>query len=240
MDVNLEVFTGPLDLLLRLIRRKEINIYDIPIAQVAEDYIAALAGAPPDMGEISEFLVLAATLLEIKSSMLLPRRQQEPDEDPRGALVERLLAYEEAQEMAKALAALAPAGELYPCRGEPGLLAALSEGGAERQPPELVPLAELAELFGKLMKLQDGRIDRVRAGYGEMPREAYSVTEKVALILDALVERGRLSLFSLFAACRARGEQVATFLAVLELARRGLAVAMQGAAFADVEVRQCP
>ena len=239
MDVNLEVFSGPLDLLLRLIRRKEINIYDIPIAQVAEDYIEALRGVTPDMGEMSEFLVLAATLLEIKSNMLLPRPAEDAEEDPREALARRLLAYEEAQALAKALAELAPAGDVYSSSGEPELLYYLSAKAAHQPVMDLVPLSQLSELFDRVMKLKEGRLDKVRADYGQMPREQYTVGGKVTFILDALRERGKISLFSLFGLCRARRELVVTFLAILELMRRGLVMAIQNRAFSDVEVTQC-
>ena len=239
MDVNLEVYSGPLDLLLKLIRRKEINIYDIPIAQVAEEYLEEIKGVTPDMGEMSEFLVLAATLLEIKSNMLLPRYEEEAEEDPREALVQRLLAYEEAQEFAKILSGIAPIGDVYSCVGEPELLSAFSSKIDCQPVMDLISLEQLSDVFGKVMKLQEGRIDTVRAGYGQMPRERFTVTSKIVHILDTLEEKGRLNLFSLFEICSARLELVVTFLAILELMRRGLIKAVQTRAFCDVEVLPC-
>lgn len=253
LEVRLEAFSGPLDLLLRLIRRKEINIYDIPVAQVAEDYMAhlgALAGAAPDMGEMSEFLVLASTLLEIKSAMLLPRRAEEPEEDPRDSLVRRLLAYEEAQALAEMLKGLAPPGDAYTRAGERelwGALARRAEDSGDSPAPavspgalgSLLPFSELAELFDRLVKLQEGRTDKVRAGFGQLPRDEFTVAEKISLIMAALRERGRASLFDLLAECRGKREMVVTFLALLELVRRGAASAEQRGAFADVEVTPC-
>ena len=239
MEVNLEVFSGPLDLLLRLIRRKEINIYDIPIAQVAEEYLEEIKGITPDMGEMSEFLVLAATLLEIKSNMLLPRYEDEYEEDPREALVQQLLAYEEAQEFAKILSSITPLGEVYSCIGEPELLSVFSSNIDNQPVMDLISLEHLSDVFGRVMKLKEGRIDTVRAGYGQMPRERFTVTGKIVHILDALKEKGRISLFSLFETGKTRLELVVIFLAVLELMRRGLVTAVQTRAFSDVEVLPC-
>ena len=240
MEVNLEVYSGPLDMLLKLIRRKEINIYDIPIAQVAEEYLEEIEGITPDMGEMSEFLVLAATLLEIKSSMLLPRHEEEEEEDPREALVQQLLAYEQAQEYAKILASIAPSGDVFSCIGEPELLSSFSSRIENQPVMDLISLEQLSDIFGKVMKLKEGRIDTVRAGYGQMPRERFTVTGKIVHILDTLKEKGRISLFSLFEICQARLELVVTFLAILELMRRGLVIAVQTRAFSDVEVLPCP
>ena len=239
MEVNLEVYSGPLDMLLKLIRRKEINIYDIAIAQVAEEYLEEIKGITPDMGEISEFLVLAATLLEIKSNMLLPRYEEEAEEDPREALVQQLLAYEEAQGFAKILAGLTPSGHVYSCVGEPELLGTFSLKADVQPVMDLISLEQLSDVFSKVMNLKISKIDTVRAGYGQMPRERFTVTSKILFILDVLKEKGRVSLFSLFEVCGAKSELVVTFLAILELVRRGLARTVQTRAFCDVEVLPC-
>ena len=241
MEVNLEVFSGPLDLLLTLIRRREINIYDIPIAAVTEEYLEEIKRITPDMGEMSEFLVLASTLLEIKSNMLLPRSKNDEDEvDPREALVRKLIAYEEAQELARILSTLTPVGEAYSGGGEPDVIEFYSSKMDSQPVMDLFSLSQLAELFGKVMKLKEGRIDTVRAGYGQMSRDKYTVTEKIGHILENLEKQGKISLFSLFNACRAKRELVVTFLAVLEMMRRGLIRAIQSKSFEDVEVLPCP
>ena len=111
--VHLANFEGPLDLLLHLIRREEMNIYDIPIARITEQYLAAIQDlADLDLDRASEFLVMAATLLRIKSQMLLPKPPrliadeegaEEPEEDPREALVRQLVAYSRFKEAAELL-----------------------------------------------------------------------------------------------------------------------------------------
>jgi segregation and condensation protein A len=243
MDVKLESYEGPLDLLLRLIQRNEIDIYDIPIAFITAEYLAAIATLPADMEQISEFLVMAATLLEIKSKMLLPRfkaENDEPEEDPREALARQLLAYQQAQELAGRLGELTPAGARMTGAGDRDALLLLSDGAHYQPVMDLVSIPMLEEIFADIMRRQSDKIDTVRAGYGEMPREKYSVTEKVSFIKKMLQEQKRLSLSSLFLRCASRREMIVTFLALLEMIRRGLILARQAQAFADVEVLSCP
>ena len=242
MEVKLEAFEGPLDLLLQLIRRSQIDIYDIPIARVTAEYLETIANLPPDMGEMSEFLVMAATLLEIKSKMLLPRPkiEGEPVEDPREALARRLLVYQQTQVIAAKLGGLNPIGEWLTGSGERELLEQLA-GDISGQPVmDLVSLPQLADIFENIMRRCAGRIDTVRAGYGEMPRERFTVPEKVKYIIKTLQNRGRLSLSSLFLRCHSKGEMIVTFLALLEMVRCGMINAVQPNAFGDVEVSPCP
>jgi segregation and condensation protein A len=239
MEVKLEKYEGPLDLLLRLIQRAEINIYDIPISQITDEYMAVIATLPPDMEQMSEFLVMAATLLEIKSKMLLPRpkiESDEPLEDPREALTRQLLAYKQAQELAEKLNSLTPTGERVTNTGDKEVLQTLSE--ADRQSPteELLPLPQLTELFADIMRRAAEKIDTVRAGYGEMQREKFTVTQKVSHMRKILQQKGRLSLSSLFTECGSRHEMIVTFLALLEMIRRGMACAVQSKNFGDIDL----
>jgi segregation and condensation protein A len=241
MEFTLDAFQGPLDLLLQLIRRSEIDIHDIPISQITTEYMEVVASLPPDMEQMSEFLVMAATLLEIKSRMLLPRPKMddEPQEDPREALARQLLAYEQAQKLAAQLGELTPVGERLMGAGDPAVWENLA-GSMDYQPVmDLVSIPQLGEIFADIMRRAANKIDTVRAGYGEMPKEKFSVTEKVAFIGQALREKKRLSLLKLFSQCRSRQEMIVTFLALLEMLRRGLATARQDIAFADVEVASC-
>jgi len=242
MEIKLENFHGPFDLLLKLIRRSEIDIHDIPMARVTEEYLEAIASFPPDMEEMSEFLVMAATLLEIKSKMLLPgiKNEDEIEEDPREALARRLLAYEQAQALAKQIERLTPIGLSLPGMGEKELLSALSDGAASQPVMDTVSLSYLAKIFSDVMNRSIERIDHVRAGYGEMPRERFTVSDKVEHIVNALREKGKLWLSALFFGCRSKSEMVVTFLALLEMVRRGMIFASQPKAFGDVEVMPCP
>jgi segregation and condensation protein A len=239
MDVNLDNFQGPLDLLLSLIRRGEMDIYDIPIARLTEEYLAAIASMPPEMDELSQFLVMAATLLEIKSRMLLPRAQMdgEPEEDPREALTRQLLAYAQAQEIAEKIGSIEPQLR-YAAPGQPVLLAQLTrEGQLEGQPVmDLISLSTLADIFSDVLKRVEARVDTVRGGFGQMARDNFTVAEKVLAISEILVRQGRTGLVALFEACRSRIEMVVTFLAVLEMTRRGQVLIKQANSFEDVEI----
>ncbi|MCL2841127.1 MAG: segregation/condensation protein A [Defluviitaleaceae bacterium] len=242
LDVKLEAYEGPLDLLLTLIRRSEIDIYDIPIAQVTAEYLDVISNFPPNMSEMSEFLVMAATLLEIKSKMLLPRPKMEgesPEEDPRDALARQLLAYQQAQTIAEQLQNLTPIGERLLGAGDKALLKIFHESQNNQPIVDLISLSHLAEIFADVMNRQEDKIDKVRAGYGEMPREVFTVANKVEYITKLLNTVGHLSLKSLFYECRTRREMVVTFLAMLELVRRGKIHTNQQTPFEDVEVRPC-
>ncbi|MCL1884966.1 MAG: segregation/condensation protein A [Defluviitaleaceae bacterium] len=242
MDVKLEAFEGPLDLLLRLIQRSEIDIYDIPITQITAEYLKVVATLPPDMEQMSEFLLMAATLLEIKSKMLLPRpktESDEPEEDPREALTRQLIAYKQAQELAIQLNALTPEGERLMGAGDKDALSQISESINYKPVMDLVPIPKLEEIFLDIMRRAADKIDTVRAGYGEMPKERFTVTEKVSFIRSTLKKTGRLRLSTLFSDCVSRREMIVTFLALLEMVRRGLVSATQNSAFEDVELCIC-
>jgi segregation and condensation protein A len=243
MNFKLDAFEGPLDLLLQLIRRSEIDIHDIPISQITTEYMEVVATLPPDMEQMSEFLVMAATLLEIKSKMLLPRPKtdgDEPEEDPREALARQLLAYEQMQELAAQLNELAPMGERLMGAGDSDAMEKLQSSTDYQPVMDLISIPQLSDIFADIMRRAADKIDTVRAGYGETPKEKFSVAEKVISMGKALKENGRLSLLSLFSNCNSRHEMIVTFLALLEMIRRGVAQARQERNFEDVEVVPCP
>jgi segregation and condensation protein A len=234
-DVKLPAYEGPLDLLLRLIEKNEIDIYNIPIALLAAQYIDEIKGR--DMEQMSEFLVMAATLLEIKSRMLLPKPPApvgEQEEDPRDALVRKLIEYQHCQTLASKLQGIAP-GERLIRDGEAALLQSFSK----HHPEDIlngVPLDALFAVFTDVMLRRESRRDEVRGGYGDVPREKYTIAEKAAYILNALRNRAGLGLRELFEECETRGEMVVTFLALLELIRQGRAAISQEHAFEDITI----
>jgi len=232
MEVKLAVYAGPLDLLLRLIARNEMDIFDIPIAELTEQYLHEIKDSH-QMDNLSEFLVMAATLLEIKSQMLLPKPKpvdEIDDVDPREALVQRLLAYQLAQRLAQQLHSLTPPGDKLTGTGELWLAQE-----AEDAPSVLegVSVGDLLEAFTEMMRRRESRTDTQRAGYGQMPRERFTVTEKIAYIRHMLKE-GRVRLSALLIECKTRGEMITTFLALLEMIRRGMLKAHQDMDFADI------
>lgn len=241
MEVNLESYQGPLDLLLKLIRQHQIDIYDIPISTLTAEYIAAIEKLPPNMDELSEFLVMAATLLEIKSRMLLPRPKTEnPEtetEDPRAALVEKLLAYKQAQLIAQELRRIGPeGGHRVAGRGDRPLLKQFNQDAKSTFETDVNTLQKLNDLFKDVMAKKEEKRDVVRAGYGKMPRDRFTIGEKVAYIRSALSVSGRASLRLLLTQCHSKNEMVVTFLALLEMIRQGEVKAAQESAFDDVDI----
>jgi len=237
MEVKLDAYEGPLDLLLQLIRQHEIDIYDIPISLLTNQYIKAIANLPPDMGELSEFLVMAATLLEIKARMLLPRPKLEEDpdaEDPRDALVQKLLAYKQAQAIAVELQKHFPVGERITNLGDREVIAQFRQNKQAEFETHITSTDQLLSIFAEVMQRKENKRDRVRGNYGKMQRDRFTITEKVLHIQEILRRAGRASLRNMFELCQSKNEMVVTFLALLELIRRGEITARQSASFADV------
>lgn len=217
MNLKIERYEGPLDLLLALISRHQIDIFDIPIAEIAEQYNEYLDSMREmDMELAGEFLVMAAELMLIKSRMLLPR--QEGAEDPRKPLVDALLEHQRAVLAAKLLRERA---EVFYDRF-PKL---------PDEPEETVYRREhavglLTEAFARIA--QRAEMERSRKEENRLFRELreeryYTVDEKMALLSETLRVNGRVRFESLFDGACSRGEIVAIFLSVLEAIRLGLA-----------------
>lgn len=237
MEIVLEAFEGPLHLLLHLIEKNEINIYDIPIAELTDQYMAVIRSGPSDMEGMSEFLLMAATLLEIKSRMLLPKPpapEEGEAEDPREALVRKLLEYKRCQTLAEHLKTYGAPGARIVREPERPLVDTL----ARLEPATMmngVALDQLWRLFSDVVKRRELRIDHVRAHYGDMPRERYTMEEKIALIERELTHNGGFLLSRFFEDCASREEMIVTFLAVLEMIRLGRMRVRQSQTFADIE-----
>lgn len=220
-------FDGPLDLLLHLIKRDEIDIYDIPIAHITKQYLETLEIMRAlDLEVAGEFLVMAATLMRIKAKMLLPlpRSDEEEDEgDPREELVQRLLEYRLYKEASDTLKT--QEGER---RGlfERGMVPTEDEAG----PLPLAP-ATLFDLLDALNRVLARRPER--AVY-EVRTEAYDIEDKMSFIARTVSEEGRLLFSSLMLQARARMEIVVSFMALLELIKMGQIVVIQDANFADI------
>jgi segregation and condensation protein A len=215
--VKLDVFEGPLDLLLHLIKKNEVQIVDIPIATITDQYLAALEAAPEllNLDGAGEYLVMAATLMYIKSRMLLPMPddgEEEAEEDPRAALVQQLLEYQRFREVAVALGERSILErEVFPHPGE--AVETLSEGEMGTPP---VRDASLADLLAALRDVL-GRAKPPRPH--EVPHPELSVGQCVARILARFTLDVRVEFTTLFAPEADRGEIIATFLALLELIR---------------------
>jgi segregation and condensation protein A len=214
-QVKLEIFEGPLDLLLHLVKKAEVDLYDIPIARITDQYLRYLALLQEMRLDVAgEYLVMAATLTYLKSRMLLPPaagEAEEPEEDPRAALVQQLLEYQRYREAALSLGERAVLGrDVF--RRQPG--APADPAREDGMPLCEVSLADLLEAFREVL----ARAQRER--FHEIVTEEVSVAECVEVILRRLEADGSLRFRDLFAGVPSRARLVATFLALLELVRR--------------------
>jgi segregation and condensation protein A len=228
LEVFLEAFEGPLDLLLYLIRRQNLNILDIPLAEITRQYMQYIELMQELQLELAgEYLVMAATLAEIKSRMLLPRPKlaEESEEDPRAELVRRLQEYERYKRAAERIDAL-PRLE----RDVWGASAELKERRVVRTLPQ-VTLQELLIAFKEVVARAE------MFAHHHVQRERLSVGERMSDILAALGTGGFLPFTQLFRPEEGRMGVTVTFVAILELMREGLIDIVQAQAYAPLHVR---
>jgi len=227
LEVVLDAFHGPLDLLLYLIRRQNLDILDIPMAPLTRQYLTYVEMMRSTNLELAaEYLVMAAILMEIKSRMLLPRpvAVEEGEEDPRAELVRRLLEYEKIKQAAQNLDALPQEGR------EVIAISVWIEREASARLPDVRP-QDLAEAWRAL--LYRARL----TAHHRVTREELSVREHMSTILRRLGERRVLEFAELFDPARGVATLVVTFLALLELAREALLDITQSESFAPIYVR---
>jgi len=226
--VKLEVFEGPLDLLLYLIKKNEIDIYDIPIADITEQYLEYIELMRMlDLNIAGEFLVIAATLIHIKSKMLLPPDEKdllpEEEEDPREELVRRLVEYKKFKEVAGILQGLEGQRKKMFTRDIP----------FEVEPGEVFFEASLFDLitaFTRVLK------DVPKEMFQEIIKDEFTVEQKVHDLLHMFVDTPAMSLLDLFKNSKNKLEIIATFLAVLELIRLKEIIVVQKQNFSDIEI----
>ncbi|MCI5893049.1 MAG: segregation/condensation protein A [Clostridiales bacterium] len=216
MNFKVMDFEGPLDLLLTLIRKNKVSIYDIPISLIVEQYFDVMREMKEyDIDISSEFLVLAATLLQIKSKMLLPKPEPEDEEDPREELVKRLLEYKKAKAAAEYLNQRKHIGETMFCKQPDKIERPPAEWNYSRLTPENLVLA-YKQAYQKLER----RLPPPKHSFsGIVGHEKVSVRARVKRIWDKLVSRTRMFFKELFISSKSKPEAVADFLAVLEMVK---------------------
>lgn len=226
IPIKLEVFEGPLDLLLHLIDKNKVNIYDIPIVLITQQYMEYVNGMEKkDLNVVSEFLVMAATLLDIKSRMLLPKEVNEDGEeqDPRAELVEKLLEYKMYKYMSYELKDMYIDADksMYKMPTIP------KEIMAYKQPVNLeelvgdMNLAKLRAIFDDIMKRQENRVDPIRSRFGRIEKEEVSLEEKMIYVRNYIMEHEHFSFKELLGMASGKVQVIVTFLAVLELIKMG-------------------
>lgn len=228
LEVFLEAFEGPLDLLLYLIKRQNIDILDIDVAMITEQYMAYVDLMESHQFELAaEYLVMAAMLAEIKSRMLLPRSTQEDDEeeDPRAQLIRRLQEYERYKKAAEDI-------DQLPRLERDVFLAGAQGPQLERNTPD--PVVELQEI---LMALSGALRRADMFEHHQIQRETLSTREKMAEILVRLSAERFVPLVSLLMREEGRLGVVVTFLAVMELIKDSLVDIVQSEPFAPIHIK---
>jgi segregation and condensation protein A len=232
-QIDLPSFSGPLDLLLHLVQKDQVNIYDIPIARVTQQYLDYLSAMRElDVNVASEFLVMAATLIQIKARLLLPKPAaleggEEEEEDPRAALVRQLIEYRRYKESAALLAQMfAHQNRLFarvPSEEDSATQQVLFEGG---------DLAALTAAFTDLLAASTEETETARP----LHIDRINVEEKMLAISQLLRTRKYLIFKDLFTSEPTRDEVIATFLALLEMVKLGMLAVRQTASLGRIEL----
>lgn len=239
IPVKLEVFEGPLDLLLHLIDKNKVNIYDIPIVLITEQYMEYIRLMDEkDLNIMSEFLVMAATLLNIKSKMLLPKevKEEEEEEDPRQELVERLLEYKMYKYISFELKdkQLDAARTLYKGPSVPEKIKDFKEEVDISSLLEDVTLKKLHAVFESVMKRQEDKIDPIRSKFGKIEKEEINLSDKVIFIEEYAMLHRTFLFRRLLESQKSKMDIIVTFLGVLELMKLGKLVIVQEHTFDDI------
>lgn len=241
IPVKLPVFEGPLDLLLHLIDKNKIDIYDIPIVEITEQYMDYIQQMQQeDLNIMSEFMVMAATLLDIKCKMLLPREVNEEGEeaDPREELVQKLLEYKMYKYMSYELRdRMTDASRcVYKKNTMP------KEVLEYRQPVEVeeligdLTLAKLQEIYRSIIKKQEDKLDPIRSKFGKIEKEEVSLEDKMTDLYKYAVSHKQFSFRRLLEKQSSKIQVIVTFLAILELMKMGVIQIRQEQLFADIEI----
>lgn len=230
--IKLEIFEGPLDLLLYLVKKDHLNIYDIPIAEVTEQYLKYMdIMRLLNLNIAGEFLVMAATLMQIKSKMLLPLEEfkgiSEEQEDPRQELVKRLLEYEKFKEIAQNLREReTDQRDVFKRPKSPG----------QEIPEDNQGVYFEASLFDLITAFSAALEGVPKELFYEVIKEEFTVEDKVHDILHMLIASSGLRLSELFAKAKNKLEIIVTFLAILELIRLKEIIARQKGLFQEIEI----
>jgi segregation and condensation protein A len=228
--IKLELFEGPLDLLLYLVKKDHLNIYDIPITAITEQYLAYLDLMKClDLSIAGDFLVMAATLMQIKSKMLLPAEEgavEEEESDPRDELVKQLLEYERFKEIAVELRKRET--DQKDVFRRPKL--------DETELPESAPAYFEASIFDLITAFSKALEATPKEFFYSVIKDEFTIEDKIHQILHLLLVRSSVLLSELFSQAKGKLEIIVTFLAVLELIRLKEILCRQKEAFSEIEV----
>ncbi len=241
IPVKLQVFEGPLDLLLHLIDKNKIDIYDIPIVEITDQYLDYIQQMKQeDLDVMSEFMVMAATLLDIKCRMLLPKEVNEEgeEEDPREELVKQLLEYKMYKYMSY---------ELRDRMGDAAMVAYKAptvprEVLAYREPVDIGELLEgltlekMNQIFQSIIRRQEDKVDPIRSRFGEIEQEEVSLPEKMNDVEQYTRTHRHFTFRSLLEKQASKVQVIVTFLAILELMKVGKIKISQEETFGEIMI----
>lgn len=238
LTVKLQVFEGPLDLLLHLLEKNKVNIYDIPIVEITDQYLAYIGEMKrQDLNVMSEFLVMAATLIDIKSKMLLPKDEtEEEEEDPRAELVQKLLEYKMYKCMSYELKDRQMDAErvLFKVPTIPEEVRKYEEPVNVAELVSDITLKKLNDIFKSIMKKQVDKIDPIRSQFGKIEKEEVSLEERMEYLENYAMVHRNFSFRGLLEAQSSKMEIIVTFLAILELMKTGKIYISQENIFDDI------
>lgn len=241
VELKLEKFEGPLDLLLHLIEKNKVSIADIPIVEITDQYLEVIHSISEQKMEVmSAFLEMAATLLALKAKMLLPKPKAEKEEeerDPRQELMEQLLEYKKYKMISEKLRDYSREAEksVYKSASIPP---EIFEGMSVISPEEILAdldFQRLYQAFQLVMKRKEEIRDPLRADFSEIPKEVISLEKQMERILSRKSE-GKIGFLSFFRQQSGKAAMVVAFLAILELMKVGEIRVVQGNLFDDIEI----
>ena len=241
IPVKLPVFEGPLDLLLHLIDKSKIDIYDIPIVEITDQYMEYIRQMQEeDLDVMSEFMVMAATLLDIKCKMLLPKEVNEEgeEEDPRAELVQQLLEYNMYKNLSYELRDRMRDAEkvLYKEPTIPGEILNYREPADPKELLKDITLEKLNSIYKSVLRRQEDKMDPIRSKFGKIEQEEVNLPEKMNDVEEYARTHKTFSFRQLLEKQCSRTQVVVTFLAILELMKTGKIIIRQEHLFDDIEI----
>jgi len=239
IPVKLPVFEGPLDLLLHLIDKNKIDIYDIPIVEITNQYLEYIQQMErQDLNVMSEFMVMAATLIDIKCRMLLPKEVNEEgeEEDPRAELVQQLLEYKMYKYMSYELRdrMAEAARSIYRNNSMPDEIKQYKTPVNLDELVKDLDLSQLHKIFQGVMRRQEDKVDPIRSKFGQIEKEEVSLSDKMLYVQEYARGMKRFYFCELLETQCGKVQIVVTFLAVLELMKTGIIRISQERIFDDI------
>ena len=239
--VKLQAFEGPLDLLLHLIEKNKVSIYDIPIAEITDQYMAYLHEMKKqDLGVMSEFLLMAATLLDIKSRMLLPKEVNEEgeEEDPRQELVQQLLEYKMYKYISYELKERRQdaAQVLYHKQDLPEEVKAYKQPVSTEELLAGVTLSRMHRIFVDIIRRQNNRIDPIRSTFGTLQKEEVDMDQMREKVAEYIEQHEVCNFRELLLGQSTKMQVIIAFLIILEMMKEGVITIVQEESFGEIHI----